>query len=39
MGCLGGYPDDALNFIAKSGTVLGSDYPYTSGTTGYDGTC
>jgi Papain family cysteine protease len=38
-GCDGGLPSNALDYIGSYGTVLNSDYPYTSGSTGLDGTC
>lgn len=39
FGCNGGYLDKAWNFMHKTGVVTDECYPYTSGTTGEDGTC
>lgn len=38
-GCDGGWQDYAVAFLAKNGTILASDYKYTSGTSGKAGTC
>jgi cathepsin B len=38
-GCNGGYLNVAWNFMAKSGVVSDTCYPYTSGTAGVDGKC
>jgi hypothetical protein len=38
-GCNGGWPPYAFTFIAGKGTILGSDYPYTSGTSGVTEPC
>lgn len=39
FGCQGGYLDKAWTFLAKQGTVTDSCLPYTSGTTGKEGSC
>ena len=38
-GCDGGWQDYAVKFLAKNGAILASDYKYTSGTSGLEGTC
>ncbi|EQC41656.1 hypothetical protein SDRG_01614 [Saprolegnia diclina VS20] len=39
LGCQGGYPSKAIEYIAKNGLCRGKDYPYVSGTSGNDETC
>ncbi|EQC26019.1 hypothetical protein SDRG_16121 [Saprolegnia diclina VS20] len=39
LGCDGGYEDKAINWIASRGQCLTKDYPYTSGSSGANGTC
>ncbi|OQR93125.1 cysteine protease family C01A [Achlya hypogyna] len=38
-GCNGGWEDKALTWISSHGQCLTKDYPYTSGTSGQNGTC
>lgn len=38
-GVNGGLPDNSYKYATKTQQCLESDYPYTSGTTGKDGTC
>jgi len=39
LGCNGGWPDSALNYLVKNGMANSTSYPYTSGKTGKAGTC
>ncbi|KAF0687038.1 Aste57867_21199 [Aphanomyces stellatus] len=38
-GCDGGFPPNAIDYIHKTGVCSTADYPYTSGTNGYTGSC
>ncbi|KDO34574.1 hypothetical protein SPRG_00637 [Saprolegnia parasitica CBS 223.65] len=39
LGCQGGYPSKAIEYVTNNGLCLGKDYPYVSGTSGNDETC
>lgn len=39
FGCDGGNQNWALDFLGKNGTILSSDYNYTSEKSGLNGTC
>ncbi|RHY82987.1 hypothetical protein DYB37_008897 [Aphanomyces astaci] len=39
MGCQGGYPTNAINYVASTGVCSLEEYPYVSGSTTQDETC
>jgi len=38
-GCTGGLPNHAFTFVSTCGVESSADYPYTSGSSGVNGTC
>ncbi|KAF0682272.1 hypothetical protein As57867_025494, partial [Aphanomyces stellatus] len=39
MGCMGGWPAHALNYVATTGLCMESNWPYKSGQSGDTGSC